>query len=126
MKKLALAALCAGAAASAVAQTTLTTEFPPEATAPSADALRERLSGKVFRTRVADGNTQRLQFNANGYFFLNTGRGGAADGTWRTEDGRFCLDLKQINAGCSEVRAKGDSLYYKRISNGEVVEMTPG
>jgi hypothetical protein len=117
-----LAAL--GSAAAFAQAPALPTEFPPDALPIGADALRERLSGKVFRARFADGSRLRLQFNANGYFFVNSERGFADDGKWRTEDGHFCTELKKIAAGCVEARVKGDAIFYKRVTNGEVVEMT--
>lgn len=107
------------------AQTTpLPTEFPPDAAPIGADALRERLSGKVFRARIANGDAWRMQYMANGYFFINTDRGFADDGKWRVEDSRFCTELKKVAASCAEARIKGGAIYFKRASNGEVVEMT--
>lgn len=107
----------------AYAQAPMPTEFPPDAAPIGADALRERLSGKVFRARIANGDVWRLQYNANGYFFMNTERGFNDDGKWRTEGGSFCTELKKVAPSCAETRIKGDSIYFKRTSNGEVVEM---
>jgi hypothetical protein len=115
-----LAALCIGPVR---AQTPVPTEFPPDAAPIGAEALRERLSGKVFRARIANGEAWRLQFNANGYFFINTERGFADDGKWRVEEGKFCTELKKVASSCSDARVKGDATFFKRASNGEVVEM---
>ncbi|HUG24272.1 hypothetical protein [Piscinibacter sp.] len=98
------------------------TDFPPEATPVSDDALRERLSGKVFSVMPADGNGWRLEYKSNGYFFINTDKGFAEAGRWKTESGKLCSEAPRIQANCSEVRVKGDALYLKRASTGEVVE----
>ena len=63
----------------------LPTEFPADAVAFSAEALQSRLAGKVFRVMRPDGNHWRVQFKDNGYFFVNTERGGADEGRWRRQ-----------------------------------------
>ena len=59
----------------AFAQSPMPTEFPIDAVATSADDLRGRISGKVFKVKLADGTTWRLEYKANGYAFVDTSRG---------------------------------------------------
>jgi hypothetical protein len=105
-----------------LAQTaTFPTEFPPDAVTPSADELRSRLAGQVFRAVPADGNGWRVQFQANGFAYIDTDRGARDSGKWRTEDGRLCNDWQRFGSACDEVRFVGEVLHLKRSRNGEVV-----
>ncbi|MDQ2736175.1 MAG: hypothetical protein M3Y55_14575 [Pseudomonadota bacterium] len=104
-----------------VAQSALRTDFPDDATPSSADALRARISGKVFHVALADGSSWRIAYKANGYAFLDVSGGFRDTGTWRVEDGRLCSEWRKATGGCGEARLKGDSFYLKRTSNGEVV-----
>ena len=105
------------------AQSAMPTKFPADALPATADALRARLSGKVFHVKPADGSSWRLEYKANGYAFLDTGNGFRDSGSWRVEDGKLCSDWHHANGGCSEARLKGESIYLKRVSNGEVIAM---
>lgn len=107
------------------AQSVAPLDFPADAGAVSADALRERLSGKVFSVKLADGNGWRLEYKANGYAFVDTTNGYRDTGTWRAEDSRLCSEFRKAPASCSEVRLKGDLLFVKRVSTGEVVAFQP-
>jgi hypothetical protein len=97
------------------------TEFLPGASELRADDLKARLAGKVFRVTRADGNHWRLQFQDNGYVFLNTHNGFADDGRWRVEGSKLCADMRRAASGCSDMRLVGDALYLKRAVNGEIV-----
>src|SRR5438034_6208173 len=114
---LSLAAICC----SAIAQTTAPSTFPEEATTPTASELKERLAGRVFNVKLADGGSLRLQYTANGYFFLNTSGGFSDTGEWRTEDGKLCYTARKSKPGCNEMRVKAETIYLKRNS-GEVVQ----
>lgn len=119
-----VAALALGWPFAALAQNTapnFPTEFPPGAAELSADDLKTRLAGKVFRVTRADGNHWRLQFNTLGYYFVNTTSGFADDGRWRTDGSKLCNEARRGTSGCSDVRLVGDQLYLKRAVNGEVV-----
>lgn len=105
----------------AFAQSPMPTEFPIDAVATSADDLRGRISGKVFKVKLADGTTWRLEYKANGYAFVDTSRGFRDTGKWRVEDSKLCSDWQKAPSGCSETRIKGEAIYLKRISNGEVI-----
>ncbi len=71
------------------------------------------------------GPSWRLQFNGNGYAFINLGNGASDKGRWRIEDGRLCIDWDRFNSGCSEVRLQNETIYLKRGTTGEVVMMKP-
>ena len=106
-----------------LAQTAMPTEFPADALSANADDLRARISGKIFRVKPADGSSWRIEYKANGYAFIDTSNGFRDTGTWRVEDGKLCSDWHKVNGGCSEVRIRGESIYLKRVSNGEVIAL---
>lgn len=116
--------LVCGSAAVAQPQTQVPPQsgFPEPATAPSAAELRDKLAGKVFRAKLADGGFWRLEYKANGYFFINTHSGFSDTGKWQTKDGALCSEASKIKANCNEVRVHGDAIYLKRDS-GEVVQL---
>jgi hypothetical protein len=89
------------------------------------EALHQRVSGKVFTGRPADGVTWRLEYKTNGHAFLDTSNGFRDTGKWRVEGSKFCADWQRASGGCSEARVKGNIVYVKRISNGEVVPLSP-
>ena len=105
----------------ALAQTP--TDFPAEAKALAADALQQRVAGNVFKVKTAGGAEWRLQFQTNGYYFINVG-GYSDSGSWRTEESRLCTAPQRRPAACNEMRLAGDALYMKRES-GEVVKFEP-
>ncbi|MCC9595782.1 MULTISPECIES: hypothetical protein [unclassified Rubrivivax] len=106
------------AAASAVSA------FPEHASAPDAAALSRHLEGRVFQVALADGTSWRLEYKANGYFFIDTSRGFRSSGTWRAEDGKLCGGLQGRAPACNEVRMVGDALYMQR-DGGEIVQYVP-
>lgn len=109
----------------ALAQPTLPTEFPAGAAPLAAEALQARLAGKVFRVKLADGNSWRLEFKANGYAYVDTSSGYRDSGKWRVEGSTFCdAWQKQAAAGCNEARLAGDTLLVKRRSNGEIIALS--
>ena len=100
-------------------------EFPGDLPLPAADALKQRMAGKVYRVKLPTGTSWRLQFQSNGYYFLNvTPSGFSSSGTWRTEDGRLCTQLRGDPMTCNEVRERGDVVVLKRTS-GEVIDLVP-
>ena len=98
--------------------------FPDGATTPTAQELRQLLAGKVFAVKVADGTTWRLQYNANGYMFVDTSNGFRGSGEWKAEDGKVCGHLRGRNPGCNEVRVHDGVVHLKRDS-GEIIRYTP-
>ena len=117
----AAAALMAVGASHALAAATA---FPEGAETPGAEQIQQWLGGRVFDVRIADGNDWRLEYKRTGYFFVDTKKGGRADGTWRTEPGQLCGHLRGRDPGCNAVRMHGERLYLQRDS-GEVVRFDP-
>lgn len=99
-------------------------EFPADATDLQAGAIKDKLAGTVYAATLADGNRWRLQFRANGYFFINTSSGFSGTGEWRADEGKLCTHLRGDKTACNEVRQLGTAVYLKRDS-GEVIAMTP-
>jgi len=100
-------------------------EFPADLPSPAADALKQKMAGKKYVVKLPTGTTWRLQFNSNGYYFLNvTPSGFNGSGTWRTEDGRLCTQLRGEPMACNEVRERGEVVVLKR-SSGEVIDLVP-
>ena len=110
-----------------VAQTTFPTDFPAGAVPFEADALKQRLTGKTFRSRGADGREFQVQYQDQyAYVDVYLPAGTMQDsGPWRVEGSSACVQWQKVKSGCSEFRLVGDVLYTKRASNGEVVVMTP-
>ena len=98
-------------------------EFPAEAKNLTADALQQRVAGKVFNVKPVAGPPWRLQFQANGYYFINVGSY-SDSGKWRTEDSGLCTAPQKRPASCNEMRLASDALYLKRDS-GEIVKFEP-
>lgn len=109
----------------ALAQTSVPTDFPPDAVVLTDQGLQQRKAGKVFRATLANGQTWRLEYKANDYVFLNTGSGHADNGKWSAQGGQLCIEWNRSPSGCSETRATADAVYVKRSSTGEVVAMRP-
>lgn len=112
----ALATACCG---------TLAQDFPVGAAAPAAPDLQQRLAGRVYDVKLANGSGWRLEYQANGYVFLNTSQGYSDSGKWRVEDGKLCHELRKSNPSCSEVRALSPASFLLRRDSGEIVEFVP-
>ena len=83
-------------------------DYPPDAQPVSAQALNELVRGQVWLARLANGSTWRMDFNSNGYVFLDVSTGGRDTARWRTEDSRICLDFRgNFPSGCAEYRLAG-------------------
>lgn len=125
MKLLTTLILLSSAGAAVHAQAVAPSEFPADTAAPAADELRTRIAGKVFRVARADGNGWRLDYRANGYYFVNTDTGYTDKGTWRVEPGKLCTESPKSTPSCNEVRVRGEEIFLKRSSNGEVIALKP-
>ena len=108
--------------ASVAAQPAIPTEFPADAVPLAAPDLTARLGEKVFFAKMTDGTDWRYQFKG-GYLFFNISSGYSDNGTWRIEGSSLCLNPKKTVASCSEMRSKGELLFIKRASNGEVATL---
>ena len=109
---------------SAMAQSTFPTEFPADSVVLSADVLQQRMADKVYRAKLTDGATWRLEYKANGYVFLNTGSGASDTGKWSAKQGQLCTEWNRIPSSCLDARANSEAVYIKRAT-GEVVALRP-
>ncbi len=100
------------------------TSFPADAAAPTAEALRNNVAGKVLHATLFDGSTWRIDYRDNGYAYLDTGSGFRDTGKWHLEEDKLCAEWKKAPSGCNEVRTRGDTVFIKR-ANGEVVALKP-
>ena len=123
VKKSLLFPLCLLLAATALAQGALPIEFPSTSKAMSAPALRDALSGKAVNVDLADDTRWRLEYKANGYFFVNTSTGFSGTGDWRADEERLCTRLRGGEMSCNEVRDAAGTLYL-RPNSGEVIALT--
>lgn len=93
-------------------------------TTPTAEEIHKLLAGNAFTVDRPDGNHWRLEFKANGYYFINTHSGFADSGQWKVENGKLCSQPQKSAAGCSEARLNNGLLVFKR-ANGEIVTYKP-
>lgn len=101
-------------------------DFPPDAQPLSASELDARLRGKVYTATLVSGVRWRADYKASGYVFVNTSSGGQDTGTWRTEDGKVCVEYRgRMRSGCTEVRGGAQALYAKSSSTGVVTTLHP-
>ena len=96
---------------------------PAGASTPTTDELKQRLSGKSFNVKYADGTAFRVDFEENGNYFVNVAGGGNVSGEWRVEDGELCTK-RQGSTGCNEARVTSNELFLKRDS-GEIIQYVP-
>lgn len=101
-------------------------DFPPEAQQLSASELDARLRGKVYTATLANGVGWRGDYKSSGYVFVNTTSGGSDTGTWRTEDGKVCVEYRgRMRSGCTEIRGGAQALYAKSGATGMVTVLQP-
>ena len=98
--------------------------FPDGATSPSAEEIRKHISGQVFSVTLKNGTGWRLDFNSNGYFFVDVSTGSRATGQWKTEDGRICSKINVPDFTCSDARMHESYLYIRR-TDGEIIKYVP-
>lgn len=110
--------------------------FPEGATTPSAQEIRDRLTGKVFNLQMPEGLVFRVEYSARGHFFLDSARnppGYPTVGYWRAEDGKLCRhitvsadtctaklcrNLRETEDACVDVRVANDQLQIRRWDGG--------
>jgi hypothetical protein len=98
--------------------------FPDGASTPNAEELKKRLGGNVFSVKLADGTSWRLEFRANGQFFVDTSTGFRSDGQWAAEEGRLCSQLRGRDRICTDARVHNEILHFKR-DTGEFIQYVP-
>lgn len=109
----------------ALAQTTAPANtFPPDTQTLSPQALQERLAGKKFTSRYANGMTATLQYGADQSLQLDMSTGLSARGIWRVEGAQICMQVQAgIPSGCGESKATATHIYLKRYTNQEVIQL---
>ena len=100
-------------------------EFPPDAVPISAASLRERLANKVYRVQLADGGGWRIDYRANGYYFVNTNEGYSDTGKWTVQECQLCSVPRKTAPACNEVREVGDPIIYLKRLNGDIIQLKP-
>jgi hypothetical protein len=103
---------------------TAPSEFPADAQPIDTASLRQRLAGKVFAVKLADGSIWRVEYQESGRAYFNFGSD-RDSGKWWTEDSKLCSEWQKTSLSCSEARIVGDVIYLKRARTGEVVSLMP-
>lgn len=96
-------------------------DFQEGSTALSETEMTAAVADKVFLATPAKGAQWRLQYNANGYFFVNVGAF-SDNGKWSVKGSTVCTEGKQVRYFCNEFRVKDGGLFMKRES-GEVLKL---
>lgn len=117
-----IAAALALATSCSIAQTTVV-DFQDGAALLTEEELKAAVTGKVLTATDAKGTRWRLQFNANGYFFINVGNF-SDSGKWSVKDTTICTVPSRIRAYCNHYRSKDGRLLMKRES-GEIIQFDP-
>lgn len=99
-------------------------EFPADATVPAAAELAGLLANKVWHAQFANGQKVRYQFRGD-YVYIDLSPGASDTGSWRTEDGRLCAEMRRFPSGCSDTRLVGGNIVIRRVVNGELVVIAP-
>jgi hypothetical protein len=116
-------ALCAAFLAGCASGPPPATEFPSGAHAPTATEITSAFQGKSFNFSGPGGIRTDYAKQGNAVTVYFSGRSDV--GTWRTEDGKVCLEnFLALPSACNDVRMVGSETYLKR-TNGQVVKLTP-
>jgi hypothetical protein len=97
--------------------------FPEGAVTPNAAELKQHLQDRVFTYKLSSGTPIRVQYNANGYVFVN-GPSYQDSGEWKAEEGRLCGSLQKAGAFCNDARMSAGVLFFRRM-NGEIIRYDP-
>lgn len=106
----------------AIAQSAPPTEFPQDAVPLQPEALKQRLTGKVFILKPVSDPQIRFQFRERDAFSNSGSRNNSA--IWRVEGSTVCFAWSIGQDTCSEVRSVGEVIYWKRAT-GEVAVLQP-
>lgn len=111
-------------AGSASAQKTFPTENPGEAKPFAGSEIAKRLTGKAFQVTTVTSGNWRVQFDRLGCALVDTDNGCRDNGPRRVQGEQWCTNMGKTGDHCADLYAVGETLCYKRASNGEVVSMT--
>ena len=106
-----------------LAQPPFPTEFPAGAQSLAPEALKSRLSGKVFVATPFTGAEIRIEYQSE-YAYVNVGDY-TDSGKWRVEGSSVCISWTKQRLSCTEFRLVDETLYSKRGNNGEIVKLLP-
>lgn len=95
--------------------------FPEGSTSPSSTEIRDLIAGKIFASKVPNGNIWNLEYKTDGVFKFSTSMGFSDTGTWRSEDGKICTVASKIKASCNVVMVKDAVIYFKRDAGDVLV-----
>jgi hypothetical protein len=99
-------------------------EWPADAKPMAGDELRARLVGKSFTWKAGTARfTAKVQYDANGYAFINVSNGQNDSGRYKIDGSQLCSEWAKLPNACSEVRAQGDVLLLRRV-DGTLATMT--
>ena len=98
------------------------TEFPVDALILPPQELQQRLQGKVYTAKLADGTGWRVDYRGE-YVYVNLSTGPSDKGRWRVEGNLVCTEYDRFPSSCAEMRASATRLYVKRSNTGEVVAL---
>jgi hypothetical protein len=119
-----LKTFCAAGGALMAIGTAFAQEFPAGSTTPTKEEIQSHLTDRTFSVALANGQTWRLEFKKNGYFFVNTSAGFSGSGEWTPEDGKLCSKLRGGDRNCNDARMHDGSMHLKR-TDGEVIRYAP-
>jgi hypothetical protein len=98
---------------------------PADATTPDPQQLRSTVAGHSFNWQSAHTKvTARVQYNDNGYAFINLSTGLNDSGKWRVEGPALCAQWEKLPSGCSAARIAGTTLWVQR-NDGTWAWMSP-
>ncbi len=104
----------------AISSNAFANEFPAGASTPNKEEVRSYLADKVFAVALANGQSWRLEFKSNGFFFVNTSSGFNGQGKWSPEDGKICAQLTGRDGSCQDTRMLAGVMHVKR-DDGEII-----
>lgn len=105
------------------AQSTAPSTFPTDAHPLNPQALQERLAGKRFTSRYANGITATMHYGADQAMQMDLSNGLSARGSWRVDGSQVCFQFQTVPSGCSEVRATASHIYQRRYTSPEVIAL---
>ena len=88
------------------------------------DDLQQRVAGKAFTVRLADGTHWDIAFTSAGGLSVETSKGFKGSGDWKADEGKLCSQMRAQDLRCGEARLFENFLYVKR-ADGEVIKYVP-
>lgn len=109
---------------SAMSLPAMSAEFQADAQTLLPEQIKERLSGKTYKSVTTAGQPLKVQYKDTGYAFLDVATGYRDTGKWWAEGSKLCTQWQKTpNSGCFEMRLQGTTLMLQR-ANGDIVPLT--